>query len=326
MTRNTKYFIAAFLASLPFWVGVNAFSSNLENTFYLSQLSEYPEVLAAQTSQITQTKPGLVSRNNTIPYLSLETNAAFAVYVDDRGRTRTLFAKNQEQPLPIASLTKLMTSHVVAKYFPEKEIIPITARAVQKEEDTGKFRAGESFFAKDLLRSLLIESSNDAAAAFAQFWGRETFLNSMNEEAKTLGLEYTSFADEAGVDPGNVESKANLASAEDLFLLSKYILENEPAIFDILRTSFFNLSTSQGKFHHKVTTTNDLLLSNGWPAKVLGGKTGWTPMAKGCLLLVLEAPNQKGYIVNVILGSEDRFKEMKTMVDWTLNAYTFESL
>jgi len=55
-----------------------------------------------------------------------------------------------------------------------------------------------------------------------------------------------------------------------------------------------------------------------WPAKILGGKTGWTLQARGCLLLVVESPQQDGYIVNVILGSEDRFGEMEKMLRWIL--------
>ncbi|MBI2642107.1 MAG: D-alanyl-D-alanine carboxypeptidase [Candidatus Wildermuthbacteria bacterium] len=326
MTKNTKYFAAAFLLSMPLWVGLNLFSQNLENTFFLSALSSHPEVLAAQTLQGNVTRPRLVSRNTEVPYLNLGTKAAFSLYVDERGRTKVLYAKNQEQPLPIASLTKLMTGYVVSKYFPSEEIIPLAKEAVQKEENTGNFKIGETFFAKDLLYSLLVESSNDAAAAFAQSWGREVFLNAMNEETRNLGLKHTSFADEAGVDPSNPDELPNLASAEDLSMLSKHLLESGPHIFEILAIPSVILRTSENKIHHVVKTTNELLTSNGWPAKVLGGKTGWTPLAQGCLLLILEAPNKNGYIINVILGAEDRFGQMKNLVDWTFKAYEWKSL
>ncbi|MDP2664692.1 MAG: serine hydrolase [bacterium] len=322
MSKNTKYFAAAFLLSLPLWAGLNLFSQNLENTFFLSALSSYPEVLAAQVA----TRPGLVSRNTEVPYLSLETKAAFSLYVDGRGRTKILYAKNQDQPLPIASLSKLMSAFVVAEYFPPQEILTITKEAIAKEENTGNFRVGEKFFVKDLLHSLLIESSNDAAAALALSWGRETFLNAMNEKATSLGLKETFFVDEAGVDPNAPETDINVASAKDLSELTYHILTNTPEVFEILGLSTYRLSTSQGTFHHTVKTTNNLLISNGWPSKVLGGKTGWTPLAEGCLLLILEAPDQNGYVVNVILGAEDRFGQMKNLVDWTFQAYKWKPL
>ena len=266
MTKNTKYFAAAFLLSAPLWAGLNIFSQNLENTFFLSALSSHPEVLAAQTLQGTETKLRLVSRNTEIHYLNLEAKAAFSLYVDERGRTKVLYAKNQEQPLPIASLSKLMSAFVVAKYFPPQEILTITKEAIAKEEDTGDFRVGEKFFAKDLLHSLLIESSNDAAAALALSWGRETFLNTMNEETASLGLKETFFVDEAGVDPNTPEAGINTASAKDLSELTRHILTNTPEVFEILGLSTYRLSTSQGTFHHTVKTTNDLLISNGWPS------------------------------------------------------------
>jgi len=58
-----------------------------------------------------------------------------------------------------------------------------------------------------------------------------------------------------------------------------------------------------------------------WPGKVFGGKTGWTPQAKQSLLLVVESPDKKGYIVNVILGSDDRFGEMRKLLRWSLDSY-----
>ncbi|OGN26279.1 MAG: hypothetical protein A2925_01700 [Candidatus Yanofskybacteria bacterium RIFCSPLOWO2_01_FULL_44_22] len=329
MSKNTKYFAAAFLLSMPLWAGLNLFSQNLENTFFLSALSSHPEVLAAQTSQWELQKILLqekLRRDNSVPFADILAKAAFSLYVDERGRTKILYAKNQDQPLPIASLSKLMTGYVVTKYFPPQEILTVTKEAIAKEENTGDFRVGEKFFVKDLLHSLLIESSNDAAAALALSWGRETFLNTMNDETASLGLKETFFADEAGVDPNTPEANINAASAKDLSELTRHILTNAPEVFEILGLSAYRLSTSQGTFHHTVKTTNDLLISNGWPAKVLGGKTGWTPLAQGCLLLILEAPNQNGYVINVILGAEDRFGQMKNLVDWTFKAYEWKPL
>ena len=76
-------------------------------------------------------------------------------------------------------------------------------------------------------------------------------------------------------------------------------------------------------FHHTMKNTNELLSSNGWPTKVLGGKTGWTPEAKGALVLVLESPKGKGYLINIILGSSKRFQDMKELVNWIFHSYSF---
>ncbi|MDP2637147.1 MAG: serine hydrolase [bacterium] len=326
MTKNTFYFFFAFLLSLPFFMGINTVSSTVEDTYFLAELSKNPEVLTAATanaalqSSFFEEQP---FRDTSVPLTEVFANAAFSLYVNGQGNTNVLFAKNQHEALPIASLTKLMTALVVEKYYPPEELITVTKEAIQKEENTGNFRAGEQFLVKDLLHSLLIESSNDAAAAFALYWGRDTFLHAMNEEAEKLSLEHTSFVDEAGVDPNEGEF-INRATAKDLAELSRFVLENHPEVFSLLSMTSAELKTADGKLHHTVRTTNDLLISNGWETKVLGGKTGWTPKANGCLLLILESPDKKGYLVNVVLGADDRFAEMKTMVNWVLDAYEWK--
>jgi D-alanyl-D-alanine carboxypeptidase len=70
-------------------------------------------------------------------------------------------------------------------------------------------------------------------------------------------------------------------------------------------------------------STNELLNFEGWPTPIVGGKTGWTPLAQGCLVLVLQSPKDQGYLVNVVLGAEDRFTQMKTLVNWAYNSFTW---
>jgi D-alanyl-D-alanine carboxypeptidase len=64
--------------------------------------------------------------------------------------------------------------------------------------------------------------------------------------------------------------------------------------------------------------TNEIL--KDFP-EIIGSKTGWTPEAQGCLLLVIKAPQNRGVIINVILGSPDRFGEMKELINWSYSAY-----
>jgi len=57
--------------------------------------------------------------------------------------------------------------------------------------------------------------------------------------------------------------------------------------------------------------------------EILFGKTGQTPFAGKCLLIVLDAPDNDGYIVNVILGSQDHFGEMRKLIDWVETVYSW---
>jgi len=115
----------------------------------------------------------------------------------------------------------------------------------------------------------------------------------------------------------------NYSTARDLFLLTRHLKTFYPSVFEILGVKEHPLYTKDGKFHHTMENTNELLSLNGWPTKVLGGKTGWTPEARGALVLVLESPKAKGYLVNVVLGSEDRFQDMKKLVNWVFDSWRF---
>jgi len=323
MSRNLKLFTGAFLLSIPFWLGWNAVSGSLEEYFLFSELAKNPQVFTAQVALEKQVSEVLPLLKKNVP-LELQARSGLAVFVNqETGESKVLFEKDTEKRLGIASLTKLMGALVVARHFTPDQEIPITRAAVAEEEDFGQLKEGDVFFAKDLLYPMLMESSNDASAAFAFKIGMDEYLSLMNLEASSLGLSNTRFFNHAGLDPDIPGEPVNYSSARDLFLLTQYLKTFHSSVFDILGTKEAVLYTADGRVHHQMSNTNQLLSSNGWPTKVLGGKTGWTPEAKGTLVLVLESPKGKGYIVNVILGANNRFQAMETMVDWIFESYTF---
>lgn len=256
---------------------------------------------------------------DSVDELAVISKSALSVFVGDE--QKILFEKDSSSILAIASLTKLMTALVVFKNYNLKEQIVLTKDAVGEEGNTGFLNVGDTFLVQDLLYPLLIESSNDAAAALIGIIGKDEFINKMNQEAWSLGLTKTVFVNATGLDPDDPKGPINYSTASDLAKLSIYIKENYPEIFEILSLSKFNLYDSRGWFHHTLINTNELLSRNGWPTRVLGGKTGWTPEADGALILILEGPKHKGYLVQVILGTNDRFGQMKTLVDWIYKSY-----
>jgi len=163
-----------------------------------------------------------------------------------------------------------------------------------------------------------MESSNDATAALTEVIGKKAFVDLMNLEAKNLELENTYFVDAIGLDPDVPDGPINHSTAEDSAKLAIYLLEDKPKILGILSLSEFNLYLANGMFHHKIKNTNELL---GEIPNIIAGKTGWTPEAEGCLLLVTKMPQSKGIAINVVLGSSDRFGEMKKLVEWLKEAY-----
>ena len=324
MSKNLKIFFTVFLLSLPVWWTLNVFSTHLEDFFLFSELARNSKTFTAQAALEAKVQQILPLQKRDVTSLELSSISALTVFVNAKTKeSKVLFKKDTEKKLAIASLTKLMGALVVARHYPLNEEIIISRAAVLEEENFGELRQGDIFSHRALLYPLLMESSNDASAAFALKVGMYNFLDLMNQEAGFLGLKNTFFVNHAGLDPDIPGGPINYSTARDLFLLTRYLKDFYPSIFEILGLKEHPLYTADGMFHHTMKNTNELLSSNGWPTKVLGGKTGWTPEAKGALVLVLESPKGKGYLINIILGSSKRFQDMKELVNWIFHSYSF---
>lgn len=235
-----------------------------------------------------------------------------------------LVEKNSEEPLPIASITKLFTASVVISednLLDEVRVRPTDLFS----SSVYPFYSGEVFLIRDLLYSLLIESNNASAALLARRTN-DDFVARMNQLAGLWGLNQTSFSDPTGLDPAPESAREpNQSSARDLLSLTRHLFDRFPEIFEISTQTQYPLYTSDGYFHHLVETTNELLVeeNNGWPAKILGSKTGQTDLAKKSLLMVFEDQKSGGKLIAIVLGAEDHFTTMKNLVDWVYTSYEF---
>jgi D-alanyl-D-alanine carboxypeptidase len=322
MSRSAKIFVAVFLISLPFWVGINLAEKELSNLFFWSHIANNPEVFSAQALQekIFEMLPMQKAGTEDI---TIEGDGVITLFGNEEGNVKVLFGQNENQPLPIASLTKLMTALVAVKHFNLEENIRITSQAIREEGTSGFLRVGDIFTVRELLAPLLIESSNDAAAALAQSIGRKAFIELMNLEAEQLNLADTYFVNPTGLDPDNPGGPLNYASPADLALLLQYIVTDYPQISEVLAIQQADLYTQEGIFHHTMKSTNALLSYIGWPTTILGGKTGWTPLAQESLALVLKGPKEKGHVIHIVLGSSDRFGETKKLADWIYKSFNW---
>lgn len=305
MTKGFRFFLIVFILSLPFFWGVNILEKNLGNFFYWQEMP-------AQTSQLVLK----LSRAKNISGLEIEAKSAISVLVDTAGAEKVLFGKESNKKMPLASLSKLMATLIVLENYEPDDVVKISQNAAQvPESEKTRLRAGEKFLVKDLVYLMLVESNNISTVALAELIGEGKFVELMNIKAKELQLFNTFFANPTGLDsPGRM----NYSTAKDLAKFSKYLSENYPSIWEVLSIPEFNLSLANGDFHHQVVNTNQLL---GEIPSIVGGKTGETPRAGGCLLEVTEAPKGKGYIINVILNSPYRFGEMEKLINWLKSAY-----
>jgi len=315
---NIRFFFLGLLFSLPIFWGANLAQKNLEETLFWDKVAFDPSILSAQASQEIELAKILPVKKTDILPLDLKAESAISFLVKKDKSQKVLFRKEADKPLPIASLTKLMTALVVLENYKLSQMVEIDKQAAEEEGKTGFFRKGEVFSVRDLLYSSLIESSNDSVVALVDLIGEEGFVDLMNSEAKRIGLKNTYFFNPTGLDPDADQEKTNLSTARDLAVLARYLFEKEPFVWETSLISQFDLYTPNGIFHHKIINTNELLKEI---PGVLGGKTGWTPQAKGCLLLIVKAPKNNGIIINVVLGSPDRFGEMKKLIQWVKDSY-----
>jgi len=327
MTKNIRFFLVSVLLSLPLWFGANISSQELVDIFLWRELTTNPQILTAQAAQIDLEKQLVAIRptlHKDVQEPTIQARAAFSLFYSKDGKQEVLFQQSAQNPYPIASITKLMTVLVALENYPLRSEISITPNVLHEEGDIANFQDGEVFFMRDLIYSMLIESSNDAALTLAEIMGEELFVKAMNQWAIELQLEDTFFANPSGLDlQGFKEKPSNYSSAQDLARLSIFLLDNHPEIFDVLSQQAFALRDTDNTLHHIMTSTNILLSDPDFEGKTIGGKTGWTPLAQGTLLHVLSSPREKGYIITVVLGSEDRFGETKSLIDWVHNSYTW---
>lgn len=319
MTLKFKIFLIALILSLPFWWGMNLLEAELKDFFFWQEISQNPQIFTAQITLEEKLRSLRPIRDKNVEDLKVEGESIISVFLSNEGNEKILFEKNINQELPIASLTKLMTALVILENYDLAKEIKISKRAIDQREDFGKLEEGKTFQVKYLLYPLLLESSNDAAFALANDYNgmtEEKFIELMNLEAQKISLKNTYFADSTGLDPKKPNKEINYSTAMDLIKLSKELLK-KPLIWEILSTPKFS------GYGPELINTNELLFDSSisWRPQIIGGKTGETPQAKGCLLLVLRAPKNKGYLINVILGTSDRFGEMKKLVDWLNSAY-----
>ena len=314
MSYKFKVFLIAFFLSLPFWWGINVFGQNLNEIFFLREIARNPQILTAQILADQQFEKLQPVRNKSIENLEIGAKSAISVLVKENGSEKILFEKDIDQRLPIASLTKLITASVVLENYDLNKEIEISQGAVDQPEELGQLTVGMVLSVRELLYPLLIESSNDAAYALVYDYNEMTekdFIGLMNLTAINLGLSNNNFTNPSGLDPKDPKALINYSTTKELSKLIKYLLR-KPLIWEILSIQKHNF------YGVELINTNELL---GEISGIIGGKTGETPEAKDCFVLVLKAPNNNGHLINIILGSDDRFGEMRKLVTWARRAY-----
>ena len=240
----------------------------------------------------------LAGLKNTQDPLALQSNAAFIV---DQASSEVLFEKNSGVSLPIASITKLMTSLVVVESNPDmNEIIEITTDDLDKEKGTSsRLKIGAKLSRADMLHIALMSSENRAASALGRNYagGLPAFVAAMNAKAAELGMTETHYVDSSGL------SSHNVASARDLVKLIDAAYQH-PLIREYSTDSKYIVNPSGRPLQY--STTNRLVANPGWDIGLQ--KTGYIAEAGRCL--VMRAMIEGRAIVMVFLDSKGKYSRL----------------
>lgn len=247
---------------------------------------------------------GFFENDGDLPKLS-----AKSALVYDLTDEKTIYKKNSEERLPMASLTKIMTAIVAIDHKREDDRYTVFPEALVGENTIG-LSAGEVMSLEELLYGVFMYSANDAAETLARgTLGRKEFIKAMNDKAKALGLENTHFTNPTGLEGDGKQ----YTTVYDLLVLARYAVSNYPEIIKASSTAEIHLPETEDHFEYYLY--NQLNLITSYPG-VKGIKDGYTPEAGLCLVTYLDYGGHK--IIGIILGSEDRREEMKTLLDYSL--------
>lgn len=218
-------------------------------------------------------------------------------------------AKNADQILPVASISKLVTALVSLEVINQFQTATVSKEAVETFGEAGDLQSGQSLPTGELIYPLLLESSNDAAEVLARHIGRDNFIKQMNAKAQAIGLVKTKFADPSGISPDNT------SDAHDIFALLKYVNQYKKYVFSITKLNERSFKT------YRWLNSNEFVGNQYF----IGGKNGHTTAAGGTFAGVFTLPLSEfatRTVAVIVLGSNDRKGDVNRALSYlTENIY-----
>ena len=252
--------------------------------------------------------------------------ARSAVLMDaDTGRI--LFGKNDNEVMPMASTTKIMTLLVTLEHADLDEIVEVSERAASMPDVQLHIREGERYRLQDLCYSLMLESHNDSAVAIAEHVGGTVggFAAMMNQKAKHLGCYHTYFITPNGLDAEDEHGKHS-TTARDLARIMRCCIKNE-TFLSITREPSWTFTDMDGNRSFTVQNKNAFLqMMEG----ALTGKTGFTNEAGYCYVGALERGEKRLITVVLACGWPNhktwKWMDTKALMNYGLEDYHKETV
>ena len=251
-------------------------------------------------------------------------NAESALLIDNK-TNKVLYSKDMNRKMFPASTTKILTAILVLENHSLDEKVTASYNAVMtipSGYSTASIQIDEVITVEQLLELLLVHSANDAANVLAEYTGGsiDSFVAMMNTKINELGLSDTHFTNPYGLQDNN-----HYTTAHDLAIIMQYCLKNDDFRKIAGQASCAIPSTNKSE-PRKYSSTNELLIagnSNYYP-NLIAGKTGYTSEAGECL--VSAAYNDNLELVGVILNSNNRFKDTRSLYNYGYTNFSIKNI
>lgn len=249
-----------------------------------------------------------VSTESLVTYAegpSLSAQSAVVICADTG---KIIFGKNEREPRPMASTTKIMTALLTLEAAQNEDAkVTITDKMVPVEGSSMYLQVGQVLPLSSLAKGMLTVSGNDAANSAAITLGGSVdgFVDLMNKKAKQIGMSDTYFETPSGLDKGNHHS-----TAYDMALLGAYALENK-AFYDISSKKRVEVPFIEPNEIRTLYNENRMLKRY---EGCIGVKTGFTKLAGRCLVSAAEKNNTR--LVAVTLNAGDDWNDHEKLLDY----------
>ena len=230
--------------------------------------------------------------------VEMEISAKSAILVDFN-TGKVLYSKNENEPLAMASMTKVMSMLLIMEKIDDgslkyDDIVEISTESSSMGGSQIFLNPGDKYKVIDLLKGVAMASANDAIVALAEktYGSKEHFIEAMNKKAESLGLKNTHFVNVHGLD-----EEGHYSSAYDMSVMARELLKHEK-ILDFTRVYEEYLTKPDGSQIWLVNTNKLVRFYDG----VDGLKTGFTQKAGYCLTATGKKNNLR--LISVVMGEE----------------------
>lgn len=241
-------------------------------------------------------------------------NSARAAYLVDMQTGRVLYQKNENEQVPMASTTKVMTALMALELGDLASEVTTSDNAYGRPGTSIYLDRGEKLTLEEMLYGLMIASGNDAAVAIAEHIGGsvDAFCQMMTARAVELGAVNTRFANPNGLPADN-----HYTTAKDLTIIAMEAMKH-PVFREIVSTQRASIPW-QGRSYMRVLKNKNALLSTFEGAT--GIKTGFTRAAGRCL--VFGAKREEMEVIGTVLNCPDWFVDAANIMDEAYQSYTW---